>query len=150
MRAELSALYAPADLTPQWYPLESPSDLGRPAAVVAVRFTGACRWDWQKPSAAVTGPLAYTAQVDDELLPLITVDCTRVAAFVQAPSPGLLGRALARVLAHELYHYLTQQKTHTRTVLFSDSVSPADLLLPAVGFDRSEVEALRAAALRAS
>ncbi len=150
MRAELSAVYAPAGLSPEWHPLESPALVGQPAAVVAVRFTGACRWDWRKPSAAVTGVLARTAQVDGELLPLITVDCARVAAFVQAPSPGLLGRALARVLAHELYHYLTQQTAHTHTVLFSESVGSSDLLVPAVGFDATELEALRAAVTRSA
>lgn len=31
-------------------------------------IAGACRWDWRKFSAAVPGPLAYTAQSEVEAL----------------------------------------------------------------------------------
>ena len=143
MQTELRSLFTPAGLSLEWYALEAPAFLGRPDAVVAVRFTGACRWDWVSPPLPVAGVLAWTARIDGQLQPLVTVDCARISAFVDAPSEALLGRALARVVAHELYHYLTRQVTHTHSALNRLSVRPRDLLAPAAHFDAAELAALK-------
>jgi len=145
MQEELDELFAPAGVSLEWYPLEGLSHLGQPDAVVAVRFTGSCEWKWTTSARPVSGALAWTARVDGELQPFITLDCPRIAALAGVPSYALLGQALGRVLAHELYHYLTQQTAHTHTVLFRADFRPRDLLEPGLKFDPSEVAALRQA-----
>jgi hypothetical protein len=53
------------------------------------------------------------------------------------------GRALARVMAHELYHYLTQSAAHTASELFRPAMTSMDLTMPQVRFESLEIEALR-------
>jgi hypothetical protein len=142
---ELSALLVPADLSVAWHTASTFNFLGRTYAVVAVRFTGACRLDPVRSPYPVTGVMAWTARVDGNLQPLIEVNCGRIASYVRAANPGELGWAIARVLAHELYHYLTQEVAHTRSVLFSHSIRARDLTTGGIRFDSDEIEVLRRA-----
>ena len=65
------------------------------------------------------------------MLPMIKVDCDRVAAYLWPAMTGrkgssgdiAFGRALARVVAHELYHCLTGTAKHTRSALFRADIS---------------------------
>jgi hypothetical protein len=45
----------------------------------------------------------------------------------QAKSPAAVGRALARVAAHELVHYLSRRTDHDAAGLFAGRFTPADL-----------------------
>lgn len=66
------------------------------------------------------GPLAWSHSTDGEILPFAEVSCDRIARSVSAAlSAGenrqadkYLGRALGRVLAHELYHILGKTHEH--------------------------------------
>jgi len=86
-----------------------------------------------------------------EIRPFIDLDCDRTAAMVwqnrgTQPLPLVtraFGRALARVVAHELYHYVTQSAAHAASELFSQGMSSRDLTLPQVRFNPGEIEALR-------
>jgi hypothetical protein len=42
-------------------------------------------------------------------------------------APAVVGRALARVAGHELWHYLSQRSDHDHTGLFSASLRPWDV-----------------------
>lgn len=53
------------------------------------------------------------------------------------------GLALGRVMAHELYHYLTQSTIHTESRLFRKGMTSMDLTRPDIQFDAGEIEALR-------
>jgi hypothetical protein len=91
------------------------------------------------------------------MLPVVTVNCERIAGYVWPSMNGperangdlVFGRALARVLAHELYHYLTGTAKHTRSALFRSSISSGALLARELSFTPGELADLRQALFRA-
>jgi hypothetical protein len=55
-------------------------------------------------------------------------------------SDAYYGRAVARVLAHELYHSLTGITVHSRSAMFSPVLNVLTLLDEAAVFERAEIE----------
>ncbi len=89
--------------------------------------------------------LATTAITDGRVLPFSAVNCaalTRVLQPALMKEPGaqrdfLYGRALARVIAHELYHALSRTTCHAHSGIARSAFSRDDLLgesLPASEF----------------
>jgi hypothetical protein len=66
----------------------------------------------------------------ERVLPVIEVYTEPVAALIGTRLPGLLGRAMARVTAHELTHYVRQETEHAEAGGFSGQYT-AGLLLAA-------------------
>jgi hypothetical protein len=81
------------------------------------------------------GPLAMTHVVDGELLPFGEVECDRVRTALQRtvgrsnPEAHQVeyGVALARVMAHEIYHMLAKSAAHTREGITKEALSSAEL-----------------------
>ena len=88
--------------------------------------------------------LAYSPVVDGVVQPFSSVLCDRVHTLVTPdmngrstapPEPApLYGRALGRVLSHELYHILNQTRQHDRTGLAKSRLSATQLLAPKFDF----------------
>jgi hypothetical protein len=97
--------------------------------------------------------MGWVAVRDGEIQPFINVDCDRIAAMVWQNHGTLslplvvrgFGRALGRVVAHELFHYVTQSAAHNESDIFRHTMTSRDLMLPEVRFQQAEVEALRTA-----
>jgi len=64
-------------------------------------------------------------------LPFAEIHCDRVSAFLRprrkAEQTATLGAAMGRVIAHELYHMLTNTLTHGVGVLSKASVTSMEL-----------------------
>ena len=77
------------------------------------------------------GPMAFTHSSDREILPFSEVLCARVGIAAQSAMGGgefgrrdeLLGRALARVLAHALYNFMGKCNGHGRSGLARRSLT---------------------------
>jgi hypothetical protein len=124
MQSELAAILAPSGMSAAWIPLEATR---RGAddfpGLVVVRFRGRCSFEGVADNRdnGVSGKaLAQTETVAGHVLPYATVNCDTVRDFI-APTLGsmppvwktqMLGRALARVSAHEIYHMLAGVRTH--------------------------------------
>jgi len=88
--------------------------------VVLVRLKGTCKMERLSPFMDERGPLAWTHSTDGVILPFAEVACDRIASAVAGAlwsqerkhADRLLGRALGRVLAHELYHILGKTHEH--------------------------------------
>lgn len=88
--------------------------------VVLVKLKGTCKMERMIPFMDERGPLAFTHSTDGNILPFAEVSCDRIAKAVSGALWGgarkqadkLLGRALGRVLAHELYHILGKTHEH--------------------------------------
>lgn len=88
--------------------------------VVLVKLKGNCKMERMIPFMDERGPLAWTHSSDGVILPFAEVACDRIANAVAGALWGgerkqadrLLGRALGRVLAHELYHILGKTHEH--------------------------------------
>ncbi len=101
-------------------------------------------------SSSVAGQeLAGTKVIEDRISPFITLDCTRVNEFLGA-KPGTVtdqayGRALGRLMAHELYHFLAQTKDHSKSGIAQAAITPSELLSEHVRFDAQAMDRLRPA-----
>jgi hypothetical protein len=87
--------------------------------LVVVKLRGNCEMDGS-PAFLVPGPLGWSHESDGTVLPFSDLACDNLrGAVVSARGEGnpfggniLLGRAMGRVLAHELYHIVADTSVH--------------------------------------
>src|SRR5215471_11948792 len=159
MAQEMGALYRDVPVSIGWHELSGYQSRVVGPRIVFIYFKGGCRAPRLPPRQFVEGQaLGGISRVDGRMLPVITVDCERTSSYIwqsmrgaeRADGDGAYGRALGRVIAHELYHYLTGTTKHTRTVLFRASISAGALLAREVSFTPAELADLRKALARAT
>ena len=118
--------------------------------LVLFRFSGKCTMDaW--PEKQLSGPYASAAVQGSNVLPFGEVHCNRIREAIKSAMAGkdfqnadaLLGRALGRVVAHELYHILANTKRHGRAGVMRDSLSPRQLLADELDLAEHESGTLR-------
>jgi hypothetical protein len=93
------------------------------AGLVVIKLTGHCTSEAVAMPMDERGPLAFAHSSEGEVLPFGQVECDRVRNSLRSLLAGrdgrtsdvLLGRALGRVLAHEMYHMLANDKKHTKS-----------------------------------
>ena len=108
-----------------------------------VRLRGFCRLGAPIPSSLRMDrrnieALGQTQIVDGIVLPIADLQCDSVRKLIDrdlrvAPASGqdeLLGRALGRVMAHELYHVLLRTRAHGHSGLARPAQNSAELLAP--------------------
>jgi hypothetical protein len=127
---------------------ESFSDL------VVVKFRGKCQMEAMPPYLYdERGPLAFTHTSDGVVLPFSEVACDRVRESVTSAmwandhnrdrADVLLGRALGRVVAHEMYHFVANTHKHGSKGVARTSLTGGQLIA-----DRLELESRDAQKLR--
>ena len=141
MEREVESLVAPSSIRVTWVSTTNRGQVYERVAVV--RLSGTCRADGP---VAILGaqaePLGRTQVVDGKVLPFAEVRCDSVRAVIARhlafqPSyerEDVFGRALGRVLAHELYHILLRTTSHGTTGLARPVQSSADLVADRDGF----------------
>ena len=119
--------------------------------LVVVRFQGTCVL---KPIPYLydeRGPLAFTYASDCDVQPFTEVKCDQVTHAVRsAMSSGdfaradmLMGRALGRVLAHEVVHILTKSGTHGHDGVAKPALSGSQLIAPKLRLESEDIVRLR-------
>jgi hypothetical protein len=106
--------------------------------LVLVRFRGNCGPppDPMLIDERGPGPLAFAHTTDGRIQPFGEVACESVRRLVESALWGgqrrdreqLFGRALGRVVAHELVHILSQSHTHSKSGAFKSSLTGAELI----------------------
>lgn len=121
MQPELDSLFANSTVHAQILVHTKAGSIGTPTDVVFVNVNHAC-----KPTlGSATGALASTQRVDGIIHPLVEIDCAKVATYIRWKPD--LPRSLARILAHELLHYLWQRPGHAREGVFRECLSRSGL-----------------------
>lgn len=137
MKRELTTLMSSAGFRLDWRDERSANRNVENAELVLVELRGICGLSSRAaPNQAEPVSLASTAVSAGRVLPFSWLNCdalTRVLAPALAgdPSPQqdfLYGRAMARLLAHELYHITTQNRGHGRTGLAKPAFTRRELL----------------------
>jgi hypothetical protein len=121
--------------------------------LVMVHFKGRCILYPVPVLYDERGPFAFAYNSDGEVLPFSEVECDRLAASVHSAMWGddftrpdyLMGRALGRVLAHELVHILTRSAAHGKEGVTQATLSGRELIGAPLRLSRSDVERLRSA-----
>lgn len=89
--------------------------------------------------------LASTAVTDGHILPFSSVDCKTLTQFLaplligqpDARREFLYGRAMGRVVAHELYHILSNEPGHDEEGVAKPSFTPRDVLADQFNFNHA-------------
>jgi hypothetical protein len=145
MKKELADVMSPAGVPVHWEEPLTFHDVN--GSTVVVDISGTCRVpfhaDAERPGLRT--PLGSTATADGSILPFVQVNCGALASLL-APLIGnqpesfrdfVFGRALARVLAHELFHILTQSENHADSGVAKAALSVADLTGSRFEFDEA-------------
>ena len=125
-------------------------------SVVLVKFKGKCRFEPVPYLSDERGPLAFTLSTSGEIQPFSEVECDRVAQAVRPAMAGgdfargdiLLGRALGRVLAHEVVHILAKTGAHGTTGVAKPALSGRQLIAPELRLEPDDVERIAPASSR--
>src|SRR4029077_17208028 len=88
--------------------------------LAVVRMNGTCASDPASFLYDERGPLGSTHVTDGRVLPFASLDCDRLRETLHCSLAGSdssrwrlgFGRALGRILAHEMYHVLAQTGRH--------------------------------------
>jgi len=135
MRVELNSLMAHAGYEIRWHSPQASAEVV-PGDLVVVQLRGSCK----PPSDPIREPvrlrLGSSEVADGRVLPFSWVDCSAVARVLEPylsrdqkdQRELVYGRAIARVLAHELYHVLGHTQVHTKNGLTKAHFEPSDLL----------------------
>jgi hypothetical protein len=151
MKLELAGILANTGLDIQWKSLEEARGKNFEEMVV-VQFKGKCLLE---PVAYLyydeRGPLASTNAVEGEVLPFSEVACDRVTSTVRTAMHGgdfakpdlMLGRALGRIVAHELVHIYTNSGKHSREGVQEESLSGQQLIASKLSLSEEDRQRLQ-------
>lgn len=117
--------------------------------LVVVKLVGQCDMDGT-PAYLEPGPLGWSQEVNGDVIPFSDLACQNLRGAVQAAiSEGnpvranvLLGRAMGRVLAHELYHIVGDTSAHGREGVAQPALSPRELTTGLLDFQPSDIAAV--------
>jgi hypothetical protein len=154
MEREAGGILKEAGLYLDWLPLGEAAKTAVQDLVV-MKFNGACALDpgrFGEVRAGTPGEaLAFTYSTDGAVQPFSEVACNRVVAAVRSAlcicdfnrADLLLGRALGRVVAHELVHILTRSQEHGREGVAKAALSGKDLISPSLLLSPFDLHRLR-------
>lgn len=161
MKREVEALLEPAGLHIDWRSLdaaagESFSDL------YVFHFRGRCQVDQIQLLFSELGPYGDTVvlgaakTVDERVQPFGSLECDpirksitpRILGLAHPEREAVFGRALGRVLAHELYHMMTGYSKHAQSGVFKASHKRDELTSERFAFEQKEQTELRKIARR--
>lgn len=136
MKRELGTLLEPLGFVPEWRDRADTAAADSFRQIVLVDFRGRCLMEAADLPYETNGALARTPVAKGKVLPFSEVECDQVRASLHSATWGsegqqsdmVLGRALGRVLAHELYHVLMQTSAHARHGVAKRSLSRAELV----------------------
>ena len=152
LQQETEAIMAPVGTEFEWRSLKSVTGGQVSTQLAVVKFRGRCESHGVFAAHPLKpGALGWTHLSDGAILPFADIDCDGIRQFIQL---GLLavdpqerseayGRAVGRVLAHELYHIFARTTHHGANGVGKATYSVHDLLEREFHFEDHESEALR-------
>src|SRR5690242_11313372 len=158
LQREVESIMAPMGTDFEWRSLDGVNGSEVSAQLAVVKFFGHCN-----PAVGIqhvmwkNSALGWTHVSNGTILPFTDIDCDGIRQFLQFGLQGLdsrerpeaYGRALGRVLAHELYHIFANTAHHASNGVAKPVYSVHDLLSKDFQFEERESEALRTSRPRA-
>jgi hypothetical protein len=150
MRSELSRLMREAGYRIQWTDPRANEFTSTDAVLAVVELRGTCE---ASGPAAARAQLATTATSGGQIIPFSTVECASLNRLVSARLAGepvarrdfLYARAMARLIAHELYHIILCTRDHGAAGISRPAFSASDLLTDRFDFEPATLAKLRPA-----
>jgi hypothetical protein len=150
MKLEFGRIMGPASTSIAWRDLRGLPGDAVAGELVVVRFEGWCAADGVRSSPSDSHFLAITEEEDGEIMPFSRVNCSELAGMLALDpttrvlsTPQIqrsLGRAMARVLAHETYHVLLRTPRHAASGVAKSAFTPAELFGAELRFNAAEMQ----------
>jgi hypothetical protein len=115
--------------------------------IAVVRFNGDCEAQFWPNGVAAEGALGTTHISDGIVLPFSDVACDKIATSVRSvvlrmersQADMIFGRAMGRVVAHELVHIITRSTAHSHEGVAQSSLSRSDLTNDKLGLSPKDL-----------
>lgn len=151
MQDEVETIMAPMGASFEWRSLDLVTGSEVSTQLAVVKFVGRCQSTGYDPQSQTGGALGWTHVSDGVILPFSDIDCDGIRRFLQVGLMGIsgksreeaYGRAVGRVLAHELYHIFANTTHHGSNGVGKGIYSVTDLLSHDFQFEERESDALR-------
>ena len=152
IQEELENIMLPIGMGFEWRNLATTTGTEVSAELAVIHFKGHCDVTDLEPADGFPGPLGWTHMSDGEILPFSDVNCDGIRIFLQRDLLRLpeenraaaYGRAIARVLAHELYHIFARTTKHSSWGVAKAAYNVRELLSTTFKFEKKESDLLRA------
>jgi hypothetical protein len=147
LRGEVEELLQPSNIPLSWHDGQG-SVNGR---LAVIRIQGSCHAEAPLPLALTNAghedpeALGKTHVSNGVVLPFADIRCEELRRFIQSSLRSannaeareqMLGRALARVIAHELYHILLRTRAHGKSGIARATQTAAQLIAPRRSFSK--------------
>jgi hypothetical protein len=153
MKQEVEALVKPARFHLQWRALDGSRTEETFSDLMVVKFHGSCNMEGIQLLFSELGPepeggtLGLTRTANGHVLPFSELECNQIRRSIAPLSLGysldereaLLGRAMGRVLAHELFHIFANTDKHGREGVAKTAYSRKDLLSDGFAFETRDL-----------
>ncbi len=151
MEQEVSKIVRESGLKVDWRLLADVHSSESFDSLVVVRFRGACSMEPPPPLGDERGYYAFTYVSDGAVLPFSEVECDKISSSIRPAMSrrqwrdrdSILGRALGRVLAHELFHMLARSQQHAGEGVTKSALSPAQLIAGKLRMSPADLETLK-------
>jgi len=150
MQEETDLLMRSAGYQVRWLnPLERPDTPG--TSLIVIELKGDCAPTGHSGRSVDVDRLAFTVVDHGKILPFVSVDCaalqrTLASALEREPRARrevLYGRAMGRLVAHEMYHIESQTREHSRNGVAEAAVSSRELIADRFEFAADAVAKLQ-------
>ena len=150
MKREVNSIVGESGITVDWRLIADVRSSESFESLVVVRFRGACIMQPVPYLMDERGYYAFTHISDGNVLPFSEVECDKVTSSIRPAMSknqwrerdSILGRALGRVLAHELFHMLTKTQHHADEGVTKSSLSPAQLIADRLSMTPADLKKL--------
>jgi hypothetical protein len=155
MKRELGLILKDSGIRIDWRNRDEVTASESFANLVIAKFRGKCRMEPVPYLYDERGPLGFTYDSDGSVLSFSEIECDKVRSSLRTAMWGgdygrsdeLFGRALARVLAHELYHMLTGTHLHAEAGVARRSLSGSQLISDRLRLSQAELDRMHSAVL---
>jgi hypothetical protein len=149
MKREVASIVAGAGIKIDWRLRADVRSSDSFENLVVVRFHGSCNMQSILPDER--GYYAFTHVTDGEVLSFSEIECDKVSSSIGPAMSraqwrrrdSILGRALGRVLVHELFHMLANTERHAGEGVTRPALSAAQLIAGRLKMTCADLERLR-------
>lgn len=150
-RKELDTIMSPIGVRFEWRSLSSAIGHEPAVELVVVHFKGHCDLSAISPLSDGLQVLGLTYISGGVILPFSDIDCDHISRFIQRSlmmertdtRDRIFGRAIARVLAHELYHIFANTSKHGTKGIGRPTYLARELVSDDFHFDKQDWIAVR-------
>jgi hypothetical protein len=143
---ELQSIVKPAGLRLSWRDLPPEAGSMVEGVLIVIRFHGVCGPASGDSHSARRPAGGWAHRSDGVVLPFVEIDCDQIWSVIEARLRGdgviqqnlQMGRALARVVGHELWHVLANTATHSKDGLTKARLNSHELISATSSFSLTE------------